>query len=567
MSSPTHTPPPKASRAKHQYSKSATPTAVASGGKTTQRRQRNNRNNHDNNHTVSYQTPQAEAMSNGFPFYDPRQTNSAQNITLNDHARDDGAVSDSTKTARQRYNQSQHSPYKTPAFATLPGSPPNEYSQIMQSPMAQNSTPAKSQAAYAGPTFHASPAPSALPMPKFFSKSVPGTTYQSSLQSRLDSESDSTSSPLSPPPVINAEAPGHEESPLDIFFKADREEKAKRSSGLFTPNTNEQLNHSTSNIETSGKDSSGSEHRLHHSRHNSHGSGKGLFTMELDGSGISPYVPATTSPMTNRSATTLSQIPQTGGAIGHEMDARALKDLLFSFTQPGSQLSTPLSRPDRIPSEPSSRLQSPSPFYQPKSATRSASGPTTPAPQSNAAPNPSLYYGNRNLSPLFKAAKSDSIKRASNLRKEINPVSPTAKHSEFPVVKPQVSSADSHKGVPNHLDASAMPRNHLETVMKPASVAPSVAPTELSGQTFGTRSGIALEPIPSGLQFHPSSRRNASSAANVDGVNPHSCNVTSPSPKNLNYASTNSAEIESMENNLRRLLNLNTVGGNITGVR
>ena len=566
MSSPTHTPPPKASRAKHQYSKSATPTAAASGGKTTQRRQRNNRNNHDNNHTVSYQTPQAEAISNGFPFYDPRQTNSAQNITLNDHARDDGAVSDSTKTARQRYNQSQHSPYKTAAFATLPGSPPNEYSQIMQSPMAQNSTPAKSQAAYAGPTFHASPAPSALPMPKFFSKSVPGTTYQSSLQSRLDSESESTSSPLSPPPVINAEAPGHEESPLDIFFKADREEKAKRSSGLFTPNTNEQLNHSTSNIETSGKDSSGSEHRLHHSRHNSHGSGKGLFTMELDGSGISPHVPATTSPMTNRSATALSQIPQTGGAIGHEMDARALKDLLFSFTQPGSQLSTPLSRPDRVPSEPSSRLQSPSPFYQPKSATRSASGPTTPAPQSNAAPNPSLYYGNRNLSPLFKAAKSDSIKRTSNLRKEINPVSPTAKQSEFPVVKPRVPSADSHKGVPNHLDATAVSRNYLETVMKPASL-PPIASTELSGQTFGARSVIKPEPIPSGFPFHPSSRRNASSAANVDGVNPHSYNVTSPSPKNLNYSSTNSAEIESMENNLRRLLNLNTVGGNITGVR
>ena len=565
MSSPTHTPPPKASRAKHQYSKSATPTAAASGGKTTQRRHRNNRNNHDNNHTVSYQAPQAEAMSNGVPFYDSRQMNSAQNITLNDHARDDGAVSDSTKTGRERCNQSQHSPYKTATFTALPDSPPNEYSQIMQSPMAQTSTPAKSQAAYAGPTFHASPAPSALPMPKFFSKSVPGTTYQSSLQSRLDGESDNTSSSPSPPPVVNAEASGHEESPLDIFFKADREEKAKRNSGLFTPNTNEQLNYSTSNIET--KDSSGSEHRLHHSRRNSHGSGKGLFMMELDGSGVGPHVSATTLPMTNRSITALSQTSQTGGAIEHEMDARALKDLLFSFTQPGSQLSTPLFRPDRVPSEPSSRLQSPFPFYQPKSATRSASGPTTPAPQSNAAPNPSLYYGNRNLSPLFKAAKSDSIKRTSNLRKEINPVSPTAKQSEFPVVKPRVPSADSHKGVPNHLDATAVSRNYLETVMKPASLPPSVAATELSGQTFGARSVIKPEPIPSGFPFHPSSRRNASSAANVDGVNPHSYNVASPSPKNLNYSSTNSAEIESMENNLRRLLNLNTVGGNITGVR
>jgi hypothetical protein len=36
-----------------------------------------------------------------------------------------------------------------------------------------SATPARNQGAYAGPTFHASPAPSALPIPKFLSRSVP----------------------------------------------------------------------------------------------------------------------------------------------------------------------------------------------------------------------------------------------------------------------------------------------------------------------------------------------------------------------------------------------------------
>ena len=47
-------------------------------------------------------------------------------------------------------------------------------------------TPAKP--AYAGPTFHASPAPSALPIPKFFSKSAPQSADKDGLQSQMDSE-------------------------------------------------------------------------------------------------------------------------------------------------------------------------------------------------------------------------------------------------------------------------------------------------------------------------------------------------------------------------------------------
>jgi len=80
------------------------------------------------------------------------------------------------------------------------------------------STPPK---AYAGPTFHHSPAPSTLPVPKFFSKSVPSARTQG-LQAMMeedDNSSNTTGSQPSSPPV---------EGPLEQLFRADREEKARK---------------------------------------------------------------------------------------------------------------------------------------------------------------------------------------------------------------------------------------------------------------------------------------------------------------------------------------------------
>ncbi|OCK82823.1 hypothetical protein K432DRAFT_247744, partial [Lepidopterella palustris CBS 459.81] len=283
-------------------------------------------------------------------------------------------------------------------------------------------TPAKSQAAYAGPTFHASPAPSALPLPKFFSKSVPSTTSQPSFQSRLDGESDSSSSSPSPPPAAVPEPPRHEESPLDIFFRADREEKAKLSGGFFTPKG--KADEAMPNVGAAATVPTKSADRRHHSRHSSNGSGKGFFMMELDGDNVNSRPPATITPVSGRSVTAPSKPPQSDNVTNQESETQALKDLLFSLASPKPHPPTPYAGLERGPSEPSSRFQTPSPFYQPKSVIRSTSGPTTPAP-SNDASLPSLHYGNRNLSPLFKAAKTDSIKRASNLRTELKPSSPT----------------------------------------------------------------------------------------------------------------------------------------------
>jgi len=96
-------------------------------------------------------------------------------------------------------------------------------------------------AAFAGATFHASPAPSSLPIPSFLAKA-------------LDSPGLKENGPVSnepSPPATDSEAPtpkhrplvadiAREESPLDFFFRADRAEKerARRASSANVLATN-----------------------------------------------------------------------------------------------------------------------------------------------------------------------------------------------------------------------------------------------------------------------------------------------------------------------------------------
>ncbi|KAJ5474846.1 hypothetical protein N7475_004412 [Penicillium sp. IBT 31633x] len=78
-------------------------------------------------------------------------------------------------------------------------------------------------AAYAGPTFHASPAPSALPMPSFFSKSAP----DSSLVPPVETDSDDAD--VGPEPDVTPSKPRNrnlitneeqQPSPIDFLFQA-----------------------------------------------------------------------------------------------------------------------------------------------------------------------------------------------------------------------------------------------------------------------------------------------------------------------------------------------------------
>lgn len=96
---------------------------------------------------------------------------------------------------------------------------------------------ANSAAAFAGATFHASPAPSALPMPSFYSKSIPespgnpGTSRDIRQQPSPPATDHEITTPHHPSTATIAR-----ESPLDAIFRADRaeKEKARRVSSLHS---------------------------------------------------------------------------------------------------------------------------------------------------------------------------------------------------------------------------------------------------------------------------------------------------------------------------------------------
>jgi hypothetical protein len=75
---------------------------------------------------------------------------------------------------------------------------------------------------YAGPTFHSSPAPSSLPMPSFFA-----SKQRPALQNGNDLDSPpNQSTPIKlVRPLSGQEFRDQDDSPLALFFKADREEK------------------------------------------------------------------------------------------------------------------------------------------------------------------------------------------------------------------------------------------------------------------------------------------------------------------------------------------------------
>ncbi|KAJ2984221.1 hypothetical protein NQ176_g115 [Zarea fungicola] len=81
-------------------------------------------------------------------------------------------------------------------------------------------------AAFAGATFHASPAPSALPMPSFHSKpsnETPGRNNYPVNDARYSPSTDNESAAL-----YSSSAPRANESPLDFMFRAHRQEKERQ---------------------------------------------------------------------------------------------------------------------------------------------------------------------------------------------------------------------------------------------------------------------------------------------------------------------------------------------------
>jgi len=164
---------------------------------------------------------------------------------------------------------------------------PEQDASNLTTPIDFNSTPPVQ--AYAGPTFHASPAPSALPIPRLFSKSVPVGGKTTNMKAMVQDPSVETPSNKSDdsPTMRNAiqvnEGPVSEASPLDIFFNADRAEKARRTAAIAASSP---LTRSPAYpVDIPQSVSPIPEYMRNHSRQNTGGSiGGGMFPLEMDAS-------------------------------------------------------------------------------------------------------------------------------------------------------------------------------------------------------------------------------------------------------------------------------------------
>ena len=133
--------------------------------------------------------------------------------------------------------------HRKPQAKKHPQQPDSEGGEPHHAKPRQQSKPDKAAAtplkpAYAASTFLKSPAPSSLPMPSFYSKSVPNTAILGDSQEGKDNAAISTEE-LIVPPVENGFPIRHREStPLDFLFEAAR--KAQGTPRAESPNTKSQ---------------------------------------------------------------------------------------------------------------------------------------------------------------------------------------------------------------------------------------------------------------------------------------------------------------------------------------
>lgn len=535
---------PTKSRGRHQHSKSATPStgpreANGASGNRSQRRPRGNRN-HDQSKENTY-APIDQIFTHAAESCQPAGVLNARNYqSTDDTGVSDGLSSAKTKKTRPRQRKANNAEGGPSAGSPRPDNTSDNANRTSQE-YAVN-TPAKKQMAYAGPTFHASPAASALPVPKFFSKSVPAATKPATMQARLDEDSDKSQSPPANAASAAAGVP-REESPLDFFFKADREEKAMKSGGLLTPNSKQDR------FESYDTALGGSVR--HHSRHLSNGSPRAMFPLELDGNGVPP---SKNHPVGNARASihrsTTDPATQTGPNSETDEVSQKLKNMLHSIPRPATTLPSPPPDRQHIPSEPNSRFQTPSPFYRPNSVPNSAPVIGAAAPLASGKANGSLHYGNRNLSPLFKAAKNDPAKRSSGLRQEFIDHSGISQPNFAPV----------YNGEHSGQDAAAISRNFLNLHIQ-SQAAPQF---QRNPQTFGVNPGHVTE-LPANSPA--SSHSHTSSVQRTPNINHGVQRSTAPNPAQPHHqsfpSSGTSRDVQSMENDLRRILNLNAVGAGV----
>ena len=373
-------------------------------------------------------------------------------------------------------------------------------------------TPAKEQA-YAGPTFQASPAPSSLPVPRFFSRSVPNVGGQPSLQARMEGEKTPEQTPekldLSPDTdVVEPVTRSAAQSPLDMFFNADQAEKQKSRSGsnfLLSP-------------ETAIRRVPATEPRNMFQE-----SGRSIFLQELDGDSGDMPSPRTIPPINrpalgDRAHSSPGVVPQTlRDEEQREAYTKSLKNLLFNNVNgPSPSTSTSPQVYQRAASD-AHAFNTPSPFNRP------ASGSATPVSSVDQQNQYALHYGNRNLSPLFKASRTETPSRPSGLRQEV------ANGQFMPTIHPQ-----QHRRQLPQIDPGSFSRQYLDQHIR------------------GARPSLPQLPFTNGGSIGG----DGTTASSSGSLSQHGVQAGVSAPKDA--PRTGSArDIRGMEDDLRKMLNLN----------
>ncbi|KAL9027495.1 MAG: hypothetical protein Q9196_003986 [Gyalolechia fulgens] len=377
--------------------------------------------------------------------------------------------------------------------------------------------------AYAGPTFHASPAASSLPIPRFFSKSVPEVKKEIT-------ETSSDQSEGSPTPAFarqNVEELVREESPLDIFFKADKEQKERQ----------RKLKETRVGTGNSISAAGGFDQPRHHSRHTTNGSMGALFPTELENREPAPtfHEKACSDPTAGTRDANNSGSPPTiyGLETPQQLEQRraktiALKKLLLSSVPPKS---------GTIPSVEQAEASEPDP------------------PTFQGLKRASASQIHKQIAAQTTQQLSPRPRPSSNLRKEMSAsaLPDGGQMSELPATPTPSRTRNAYKSVPlegrmgSLLDATFF-----------------TSESQFREQSLSSQALIGMERHVSDLSQALPSKVCPPEAASTSSAAPSSSKRSTPIPEAGGHASP----YKIMEDDLRRILKLDVLPSNVaTDVR